>query len=942
MLVQIAAGRADSFYVNYSKHIDPWCLPAFNTCILSPHSDLDPSQVRRVPGQQFLGYVSVVEVAHDAPYRAQVLEQGLPSLATNSIWRSLVMDISDPAWQAFVITNLARQVRQRGFDGFFLDTADSIEWLRKRQPERAQYFRDGLVRLVRELKRQFPDCPIVINRGYEVWPSVRDVVDGVLFESLFQTYDFERQVYATVPEPITRTLLEQARQVRADGRRVLVLDYVDPKTPAVAEAAARRIEAEGWEALVSTPALEGTVLAPLQEVPRRVIILYGNNDPDIEQAIRWPADSATAQSLQMPLQWLGYEPVYVNGVHDPLPASAQGCAGVILDRFLEVPAEREALVADWLLRWFEAGRKIIFVGELHFAQSAQLERVMQALGLRGSGRPVTGLEAVQPMVVSPRAEFEAKLVVRTDQFIHLEAPAGSESLLALSGRKPGETAALRFDPVFIAPWGGALLDPYALFMNAEFDAFWIIDPFYFLAGALGKPDWPTPDITTRDGVRLFFTHVDGDGFWHPSLVEKGKRSVQVVVDRLVKRYPYPFALSVVEAEIRALGVGHKAEDEPLLVELAREMFALPNVEAASHTFSHPFFWVPEDRTSVLYEAAALDLQPVNGQKYEFDLRREIEGSVDYIQQHLLPPGKRVRLFLWSGNCRPPEAALRLTRELGLENLNGGNTLTSRKHPSLAGVAPPSLPQGEELQIHCGYQNEAYYWLRKPTHATLPLPFYGGLLHAQDGFEMLDSPRRLKPVNIYFHFYSGDNLSALRAVERLFQWATRQELHAVYASEYARMVRDSRATRLYRRSPEEWILVNAGHQRTFRFDQGQLRPDLAQSSGVIGWREDRDSIYVHTDGSPRVRLVRRADPAPHLFLERSTAPIRFLTLGPVDARFQVQDLRPGSVILGGLPPQAAVTVNLNGSQRQLTADGRGRLSLEVPQQAEVAVQLRSSP
>lgn len=68
---------------------------------------------------------------------------------------------------------------------------------------------------------------------------------------------------------------------------------------------------------------------------------------------------------------------------------------------------------------------------------------------------------------------------------------------------------------------------------------------------------------------------------------------------------------------------------------------------------------------------------------KLDLTREIEGSVRYINESLAPPGRPVRVFLWSGNCRPPPAALALARRLGLENVNGGDALHHR---------PPKNPQ----------------------------------------------------------------------------------------------------------------------------------------------------------------------------------------------------------------------------------------------------------
>ena len=112
-----------------------------------------------------------------------------------------------------------------------------------------------------------------------------------------------------------------------------------------------------------------------------------------------------------------------------------------------------------------------------------------------------------------------------------------------------------------------------------------------------------------------------------------------------------------------------------------------------------------------------------------DLRREIAGSVDYIERELCPPGKRVQIFLWSGNCRPWPEALRLVRELGIENMNGGETAMSRKRPSVSRVSARALPWEGELQITSANENENIYRERWAVSGDTESPFYGGFLLA---------------------------------------------------------------------------------------------------------------------------------------------------------------------------------------------------------------------
>jgi len=978
--------QAATFCINYSATPDVAALQAYDLSILSPEARVDVAVLRR-NGHTSIAYLSVVEVAKDAPYRAEVAALKIPLLGKNDVWQGDFADVSHPAWTDFVVNTLAARAAQRGYGGFFLDTVDSVELLERQHPLRADAFRIGLVRLIKALKAKYPGHQIIINRGFPLLAQLTGAVDGVLVESLFRKFNFADKRYVAVEPEGTEWLLNILRTVTKTGLPVYVVDYVNPTDLAQAEATAKRIAAAGFVPFVSTVELDGKFLAPrlgprggpapaalpvnrpqvqpsLQppalppfnpvapatprpvepargmsgpilpgEVPRYVLTLFGNQDPDVEELVRWPIDSGMAQVAQMPLEWLGYEVDYLNVHQQALPATLDArYAAVVLDRYLHLPKGAEGAVVDWLIAQKERGRKIIFMGELPFNEAPQLARLLKALGCEGTGQGVRRVTGLQKRAESPRLNFEAPINLTPTGFRDLRAPAGSEVLLGLAASE-----GTQFDPLFVAPWGGMLLDPYTLFRRPDLDELWMVDPFYFFHAALGRVELPVPDTTTRDGARIFFSHIDGDGFRHSSSVEPGRRSGELIVERIIKKYPFPFTVSFIEAEVRGLVVDQKPGDGELLTRQAREVLALPKVEAASHAYTHPFYWNPGDRTVRDYKRANLLLaEPLN--QTGVDLQREITGSIRYIEQELCPPGKRVKIFLWSGNCRPWPEALRIVRELGIENMNGGETAMSRKRPSVTRVSARALPWADELQVTAANENENIYRERWAVSGDTVSPFFGGFVLAQDGFERMDAPRRLKPVNIYFHFYSGDNLASLNALTRLFEWAARQELHALTASEYAGIVRDARATRIVRESATRWILANQGRLRTFRLPKSAGVPDLAASRGVTGWRAVADSVYVHTDGSPRVELSLTTSPATHLRLEASTAEIIFTRLAAREAAFTVRDVRPCQVTLAGLPPRATASISVNGQSSSRQSDADGRLRMELPNEAQVEVRL----
>ncbi len=927
----IHAAEPMAFYVNYSAKVPTAPLVAHALSIVHPDATVDLAAAHRA-GATVLAYLSIGEVAGDAPYRTEVVRRRLPFAGHNPVWNSDLIDLTDPRWGEYLVDELAATAARRGFDGFFLDTLDSVDLVAPGDAPRTAALRQGLVAVVQRLHAAFPQKRIIVNRGFFAFAALREVIDGVLAESLFATHDSAGGVYGAVAPATTAALLVELRKIAAAGRPVYVIDYADPASPpAHPREVARQIRALGFHAFVSTPALDGTMLAPLRLVPRRICSFYGNLSTEQSDQVKWPAESFTATKLQLPLEWLGYEVDYYKvASRADLPRLGAECHAIVLPRLWQIPPAVEAPLVDWLVEQRAAGRRIVVLGSLPFRDREQRARFLEALDLGGSGAPAIRPAALE--VISKETgtyDFEVELPLNPVSYVELRAPADARRILALRAR-PTAGPAVDFDPVFTCSWGGIALDPFLLFRRADFREFWRVDPFVFLQRALGASPAPAPDTTTRDGRRVFLSHIDGDGFSNFSRVEPGQRSAEIIRDRILKKFPLPVTVSIIEAELRALIRTQRAADAPVLEAIARDIFALPQVELASHTFSHPFFWIEGDRTEGFYDAAKLDLKQVYD---HLDLTREIVDSVRYINELLAPPGRTVRVFQWSGNCRPPPAALALTRELGLENINGGDTLITARNRTLTAVAPRSMPWDGELQILAPNQNENVYtnnWRG---------PLFGTFSQVLETFALTESPRRLKPVNLYYHFYSGDYPASLHALETIYQWVMAQPLHPVTVSQYARTVRDARDTTIFSVGDEHWVIVNQGEARTFRLP-AQLadRIDLARSPGVTGWKIESDQGYIHTDGAPVVTVSLAPRPVPHQpRLETSSGEISFTAHGPAGWRLAVSDPRPVELVFAGCTPGATVRVVTAGAAAVQPADATGRLRLTAPPQSRLELE-----
>ncbi|HIG27598.1 MAG TPA: hypothetical protein EYQ50_07265 [Verrucomicrobiales bacterium] len=370
-----------------------------------------------------------------------------------------------------------------------------------------------MANLIRSLKESYPEREIISNRGFSVLESISGSIDGIMVESLFQTFDFKTQQYQATPEADTRYILNQLKTATDAGLEVYILDYVDPILRDLALRTSDRIEQLGFQALVSTPDLQGSIAAPIRRFSRNILVLYGGDPNKDLRANKWPIDTFAFTSLQTSLEWLGYEVEFHNAFISPPPRKLDSrFSAIITDRYLEIPLSRQGEYVDWLIQQKEKGIKLIITGYLPFDDSHVKRRFLKALGVTGSENLITDVVQQKWGVLDEDyMNYEAEVRFSLFNNLDLQAPADSRILLSvLNETRDGRT--FRYDPLFIAPWGGFLLDPYLIFLRPDALEFWCLDPFKYLRQALDIHDFPIPDTTTRDGVRLFASHVDGDGF----------------------------------------------------------------------------------------------------------------------------------------------------------------------------------------------------------------------------------------------------------------------------------------------------------------------------------------------------------------------------------------------------------------------------------------------
>ncbi len=770
---------------------------------------------------KLIAYVSVGEAEPYREYYKEIPKEWI--LGKNEVWNSYVVDIRKEEYIKFLLDRVFP--RLEAFDGFFLDTLDSHQLFLK-NPQDLQKARENLTKLVKSIRNKYPDKLILLNRGFEIMEDVKGYADAIVAESLFYGISYDKKkIYKKMKPEDTEWLLSKLKTAKELGYKVIVIDYVDPKNKKLQIEVAKQIYELGFIPYVSDKYLRTLGISTYKLKPRRILMLYNS------KLYKDPSFTVVNRLIQPWLEYIGYVPVIME-VKQALSDDrlnyhmADIYAGIVVD--VATYDEGEKLF-KWLVDKRKEGLKIFFLNTFGFPEES---RFLNAFALRKVGALRAGQR--YEIVESSFEFFEAKPLLEN---IPMIVPERANYYIKV---KAGNKI---FYPLAITDWGGYALTGSFISVSDEFRLF-VVEPVKFLS-RIFEPMPLIPDTTTENGRRLLIVHIDGDAFFGNADFNPSRNVAEVIRDEIIKRYPIPHTVSIIEGEIAPYGL--YPEKSERLETIARSIFALDNVEIASHTFSHPFIWQELESYEVEGGEINPNVQynlPIKG--YNFDLRREIFGSIEYINTRLAPEGKRVKVFLWSGDTNPSERAIRMTYEAGVYNVNGGYTWINRKEPFWMYIGPMGVNKGEYFQIYAPIMNENIY--------TRLWTDYYGFVRVIDTFELTERPYRLKPLNIYYHMYSGQKIASLEALKRVYEWALAQSPNPIYLSEYAQKVLEYRNFALLEDIRDNSMLLRGGGTlRTLRVDF-LTHIDTDRSKGVVGYRHINNSTYINLDSSGEYKIV----------------------------------------------------------------------------------------
>lgn len=875
-------------------------LQSFDRVVVDPDSDVIPSKLSS--HTKWMAYISVGEVEPNRAYAKSIPHEWL--IGTNNVWQAAVVDQSALDWPSFYVKNVVAPLWERGFRGFFLDTLDSYQLVAK-TPDAVARQRAGLIAVIRKIKSTYPEAELVFNRGFEILPEVGQLVSAVAFESLYRGWNQADKRYVEVNEADRQWLLEQVKTVRDVYRLpVIAIDYCDPADAACKKFAVEKIKTHNIIPYVADGGLQTVGRGLISVVPRRILIVQDRaDDTNID-------NSEGVRFLSTPLNYLGYKVEFAD-VKETLPSvvSSDIYAGIVLWFNGDVRSDA-SVFTSWVRDRMQAGIPVAFMNQFGGPIDGSLGR---QLGLqRVQGKPRGKLEVTTR---DPIMGFELMPVADASNTVPVKSSKDSTPLLTLSAGN------YVIDSAAITPWGGYVVSPYAVVSMDEIEQTrWAIQPIEFFRRALRLTLLPVPDTTTENGTRLLMTHIDGDGFASRIEFFSGAGGPtypgDVLYNEIFTHYKIPTTMSIIEGETGRLGLypDHSKELEAI----AKKIMALPYVEVATHTYSHPYEWEETVKYTEISAGRATgplpkDFHlPIPG--YAYNLDREINGSINYINTTLTTPKKPVKMLLWPGSCDPPAEAVRMAYAAGILNMNGGDTLITKSKPSWTEIAPLGINKGPNaFQIFAPNQNENIYtndWRG---------PFYG-FERVIETFQMTDTPYRFKPVDIYYHAYSATKLAALKGLKKVFDYALSQPNFPVYATEYARKVLDFENLAIAVEG-DEWIVRGAGDLRTMRIPEG-VAPMMASASGVAGYSSGPGGTYVHLgDEGARFQIGKDDGREPYVVSANGRISDLIQTPGRLSFTFQ-SHVKPKLT----LARTSRCTVTVNGKPaRVLVKAGHGEVS-----------------
>ena len=199
-------------------------LAQYKTVVLSPGSFTKENLLYlHRAGTKAYAYINVGALENYDPAYSRFKEL---TLAPYENWKDESwIDVSNQDWQKHLTEDVAKEIAELGFDGFFLDNFDVYYLF----PEEKIY--QGLEAILNGLQKY--EMPIILNGGdaYVSRAIKKDTPSSLLFqavnqEDVFTSYHFDTDTSSVQDKETRDYYLEYLKTVKEAGLSVYILEYM--------------------------------------------------------------------------------------------------------------------------------------------------------------------------------------------------------------------------------------------------------------------------------------------------------------------------------------------------------------------------------------------------------------------------------------------------------------------------------------------------------------------------------------------------------------------------------------------------------------------------------------------------------------------------------------------------------------------------------------------
>ena len=702
-----------------------------------------------------------------------------------------------------------------------------------------------------------------------------------------------------------------------------------------------------------------------------------------------PRDTRIHRYLELPLNHLGYRLVFVDPSDTDALASLSADIAATVTWF-DAPLPQPAAFASAMARLAETclfvPRALIFdhPGMVPgAADERDWTRYLDRVGAKPRAFPgQTGFTDVIQVLDTALIGGETKFLNEPLQPVHLDLADGGGTHLRIG-------SAHSFSDLVTTGAAGAFVHrSAAIAPDPRGGDFWITDPFALLHKVLGEAVTPVPDITTRNGRRVYFSTVSPSGWLATMPLRKFGDTAQSVPEVLrdlifMAQTDLPVTLSVLTGDFDPELVGPAGTSAR---NVASQLLTQPNVQPATSGATFIQDWnffreyepereaarltsantVARSSNSMVSEAAqrlggvfaqtdasAFSHTPDAPRKYHtrpFDLSAETAGALEAAQR-IARPGAPPAAFIWSGDARPFEAALAAVNVVGAKAIGGGGGICTAEAPSIANIWPHSAPVGEQTQVYHALSGAAVYTGR------------GGAPHRfqalADTLDCTETPRRLKAFQLAYSVESAFHFGLRQSILKFLDRARSDSFIPLTVAEYVASVESFADIEFSATERTEWTVSNLGAITTIRFDNAaHLGVDMSRSLNTLGARRHGTSLYVALEpGSATARIsLKPTDDASGVILaglvpalSESSLSIKTVSKNACTIIVSASGFAPGLTVWSAAPRTSyAVTVTEKGAPDdrvfwgQITASDTGELRVPVPVEPGRPLDITLSP